>query len=149
MIPPKKKGRGVASAFLGKRFEPKNADEETLPPARPPRAAADATAIDPLRRKHADERDDDLIQRTEAGMVRNGMLIPGENYDAARQRRSERSPVLSTMDEHGVQDVVNNLSQPPRNPMTDWNPADPYSADNPEVSKQLRAEELARKRKIR
>lgn len=131
MKPEKKKGRGVARAFL------------------PPRAAADVTATDPLRRRHAEDADDRTIAESDSAMNANSWLIPGGKYLDAQRRKSDRGPRLSTMDEHGVEDLVNNMSQPPRNPMTDWNPSDPFSADNPEVSKKLRAEELARKRKIR
>lgn len=92
--PPKKKGRGIASAFL--------------PPAP---AARDATNIVP----HA---------------------------------RDPRAPVLSTMDKHGVTDIVREMgshSSPAeaqdafqRAGGSNWNPADPFSADNPEVARQLR-----------
>lgn len=131
MKPEKKKGRGIAGAFI------------------PPRAAADVTATDPLRRKRAADADDELVRKSDSAMAANDWLIPGGKYLDALNRQGDRSPVLRTMDEHGVEDLVNNMSQPPRNPMTEWNPSDPYSADNPAVAKQLREQGLARKRKIR
>lgn len=59
----------------------------------------------------------------------------------------------STMDEHSVQDIVEHMGGGAERreaaAMTEWNPSDPFSADNPAVAKKLRAEELARKRKLR
>lgn len=131
---PPKRGRGVASAFL---------------PAPPPRAAADVTATDPLRHRHAEDADDALIAHSDSAMAANDDLIPGGRYIDALDRQNNRAPRLATMDEHSVENIVNDMSRPPHNAMTGWNPADPYSADNPDVAKALRAQGLARQRKLK
>jgi hypothetical protein len=138
MKPQKKKGRGVASAFL-----------------KPRRNALSQEQIDNLNASY-DAEDD---RREHDHEFRGGGAMVAQPDATAVRRPPRGDNVPSTMDKHGVTDIVRELSTHPtpaeaqsefqRLGGSNWNPADPYSADNPAVAKQLRAEELARKRKIR
>lgn len=94
------------------------------------------------------------VTATRRGSPERGNIDLRSVQDIVNDPSGNRSNgnVLSTMDEHGIQDIVEHLGtgvdHDERAAMTSWNPSDPFSADNPEVAKQLRAESMARRRKF-
>jgi hypothetical protein len=115
-------------------------------PKRPPQAAADATATDPLRRKRDDEADDALIAKSDSAMAANPDLIPGGKYLDAQRRKRDRSPASAEDLERWIR-----AEPQPEDDMTKYGdprtqriPLADYKAD-PELLKMIKVREKRRK----
>lgn len=95
----------------GKSMAPKPFKREPDYPDRPEKAAPDATATNPMRRKQTEDRDDELVNRVDSITAADKDQIRGGEYYMAKERQKTHGNVLTTMDKHGVEDIVRNLAQ--------------------------------------